>query len=111
MYNMSLDRLVKYKGLDAGAKLIDRMGKAELAAHLFRITQTAEKTANENIRGHPRSTFSGRPPTRPERKMGDYCCQEGGLRQVWRLQRQWEPPDVACFQGVSRGHPKRMRTV
>ncbi|MCL4193009.1 MAG: hypothetical protein KJZ87_14840 [Thermoguttaceae bacterium] len=30
------------------------MGKAELAAHLFRITQTAEKITNENIRGQQR---------------------------------------------------------
>jgi DNA-damage-inducible protein D len=51
MYNMSLQRLTQYKGLDPDAKLIDHMGKTELAAHLFRITQTAEKIANEDIRG------------------------------------------------------------
>lgn len=51
MYNMSLERLRDYKGLGAKDKLIDRMGKTELAAHLFRITQTTEKIANENIRG------------------------------------------------------------
>ena len=54
MCNMSLDRLSRYKGLEPGDKLIDRMGKAELAAHLFRITQTEEKIANENIRGQVR---------------------------------------------------------
>jgi len=54
MYNMSLERLRVYKGLGVKDKLIDRMGKAELAAHLFRITQTTEKIANENIRGQPR---------------------------------------------------------
>ncbi len=54
MYNMSLERLSHYKGLGPREKLIDRMGKAELAAHLFRITQTTEKIANENIRGQPR---------------------------------------------------------
>ena len=51
MYNMSLDRLKQYKGLGVKDVLIDRMGKPELAAHLFRITQTTEKISNENIRG------------------------------------------------------------
>ena len=51
MYNMTLQRLMTYKGLSKSDKLIDRMGKAELAAHLFRITQTAEKIDREAIRG------------------------------------------------------------
>lgn len=51
MYNMPLERLKRYKGVGIGEKLIDRMGKAELAAHLFRITQTTEKIAKEDIRG------------------------------------------------------------
>lgn len=54
MYNMSLDRLRNYKGLGDKDKLIDRMGKVELAAHLFRITQTTEKIAKEDIRGQAR---------------------------------------------------------
>lgn len=54
MYNMSLERLKQYKSLGVKDNLIDRMGKAELAAHLFRITQTTEKIANQNIRGQPR---------------------------------------------------------
>jgi DNA-damage-inducible protein D len=54
MYNMSLSRLREYKGLGPRDKLIDRMGKAELAAHLFRITQTTERISNQNIRGQPR---------------------------------------------------------
>ena len=54
MYNMPLKRLEQYKGLDSKDHLINRMGKAELAAHLFRITQTTEKIEKENIRGQPR---------------------------------------------------------
>lgn len=54
MYNMSLERLLNFKGVPAGEKLIDRMGKAELAAHLFRITQTEEKIKNESIQGQSR---------------------------------------------------------
>lgn len=51
MYNMSLVALKQYKGVPAKQILIDRMGKTELAAHLFRITQTAEKITKEDIRG------------------------------------------------------------
>jgi DNA-damage-inducible protein D len=51
MYNMSLERLCGVKGVPEGEKLIDRMGKAELAAHLFRVTQTDEKIKNQQIRG------------------------------------------------------------
>lgn len=51
MYNMPLKRLEELKGVKEGQCLIDRMGKAEMAAHLFRITQTDEKIKNENIRG------------------------------------------------------------
>jgi DNA-damage-inducible protein D len=55
------------------------MGKAELAAHLFRITQTDEKIKNENLSGQPqleqaafdvgktvRATVIGLSGTRPE---------------------------------------------
>src|SRR5262245_23036653 len=40
MYNMSLQKLEVHKGVKRG-ELLDRMNKTELAAHLFRITQTA----------------------------------------------------------------------
>ena len=61
MYNMRLQQLLQYKQVPKGEKLIDRMGKAELAAHLFRITQTAEKIDREDITGQPqleRTAFS-----------------------------------------------------
>jgi DNA-damage-inducible protein D len=54
MYNMSLQRLKEYKGIGEKEELLNRMGKTELAAHLFRITQTAEKIAKDNIRGQAR---------------------------------------------------------
>jgi DNA-damage-inducible protein D len=40
MYNMNLGQLRQAKGLPPGQKLLDRMGKEELAGNLFRITQT-----------------------------------------------------------------------
>ncbi len=51
MYNMSLARLREYKGVPGKKAPIDFMGKTELAAHLFRITQTSEKIEKDNIRG------------------------------------------------------------
>ncbi|MBI1345695.1 damage-inducible protein D [bacterium] len=51
MYNMNLSKLRERKGLKPTEKLIDRMGKEELAAHLFRITQTAAKIRNEGVQG------------------------------------------------------------
>ena len=51
MYNMTTKKLRDYKGIPEKANLLDRMGKTELAANLFRITQTADKIQKENIRG------------------------------------------------------------
>jgi DNA-damage-inducible protein D len=51
MYNMNLSKLSSHKGLKKGEQLIDRMGKEEMAAHLFRITQTDAKIKNEKIQG------------------------------------------------------------
>jgi DNA-damage-inducible protein D len=54
MYNMSLKKLATVKGVGSGQNLLDWMGKTELAANLFRITQTEQKITNENIRGQRR---------------------------------------------------------
>ncbi len=54
MYNMSMQRLREYKGIEGKGSLLDRMGRAELAANLFRITQTEEKISRENIHGQTR---------------------------------------------------------
>jgi DNA-damage-inducible protein D len=43
MYNMSLEQLKSHKRVPAGEELLDRMNPPELAANLFRITQTDEK--------------------------------------------------------------------
>ena len=39
------------KGLKKGQKILDHMGSTELAANLFRATQTDEKLRRENIKG------------------------------------------------------------
>jgi DNA-damage-inducible protein D len=51
MYNMNLTDLKNYKRIpDAKRSLLDFMGKDELAANLFRITQTELKLRNEGIK-------------------------------------------------------------
>ena len=39
------------KGLDKNEKILDRMGSEELAANLFRITQTESKLKRDNVQG------------------------------------------------------------
>jgi DNA-damage-inducible protein D len=51
MYNMGLKELERRKGVGAKENLLDRMDRAELAANLFRVTQTDTKIRNDNIRG------------------------------------------------------------
>lgn len=53
MYNLSLQQLIKRKGavVEKGRTLYDFMGKTELAANLFRVTQTAERIKNVGASG------------------------------------------------------------
>ena len=51
MYNMNMSELQRYKQAPTGRSLLDFMGKTELAANLFRITQTEEKISAENVKG------------------------------------------------------------
>lgn len=51
MYNMDLWRIREIKGVPSNRSPLDFMGKQELAANLFRITETEAKIKNENVRG------------------------------------------------------------
>ncbi|KAB2882136.1 MAG: damage-inducible protein D [Pseudorhodoplanes sp.] len=51
MYNMDLTQVRARKGVPNGRSPLDFMGKTELAANLFRITQTDEKIRNDDVRG------------------------------------------------------------
>lgn len=51
MYNMSLQELKVHKGSPEGKTLYNYMGKTELAANLFRVTQTAERINNKKLMG------------------------------------------------------------
>lgn len=46
---MTVDDIHKKKGLAVGQKILDYMGSTELAANLFRISQTEEKLRKDNV--------------------------------------------------------------
>ena len=48
---MDYRRLCDYKGVPHGRTLLDFMGKQEMAANIFRISETEAKIRNNNIRG------------------------------------------------------------
>ena len=50
MYNMFSYRLEQRRGIKKG-QMPDHMGRAELAANLFRVTQTEERIKNKDIHG------------------------------------------------------------
>jgi DNA-damage-inducible protein D len=50
LYGMPLDKIETKKGIKKG-ELLDRAGTTELAANLFRITQTEDKLKKDNIKG------------------------------------------------------------
>jgi DNA-damage-inducible protein D len=51
MYNMDMAQVRLRKGVPGGRSPLDFMGKTELAANLFRITQTDEKIRNDGVHG------------------------------------------------------------
>lgn len=54
MYNKNIKQLKAARKIDEKRTLLDFMGKDELAANLFRITQTELKIKNENVSGQSR---------------------------------------------------------
>ena len=51
LYNMDLYKIRELKGIPVKRSPLDFMGKTELAANLFRVTQTEEKIRAENLHG------------------------------------------------------------
>ncbi len=51
MYNKNITQLKTIRNIDKNKSLLDFMGKEELAANLFRMTQTELKIKNEHIKG------------------------------------------------------------
>lgn len=54
MYNKNINALKTVRNVPCNRSLLDFMGKEELAANLFRITQTELKIKNDNITGQSR---------------------------------------------------------
>lgn len=52
---MTANDIHRHKGLKKSQKILDHMGSTELAANLFRATQTEEKLRRENIKGKQRA--------------------------------------------------------
>jgi DNA-damage-inducible protein D len=48
----------KRKGLKKSQKILDHMGSTELAANLFRATQTEEKLRREQIKGKSKANIT-----------------------------------------------------
>jgi DNA-damage-inducible protein D len=59
------------KGLKKSQQILDHMGSTELAANLFRATQTEEKLRRENIKG-------GSGPTGPTSRSAPRCARPSG---------------------------------
>lgn len=55
---MSAKEIHSKKGLKKNQKILDHMGSTELAANLFRATQTEEKLRRENITGKERANMT-----------------------------------------------------
>lgn len=58
MYNKNLSQLKAIRHVDSKRSLLDFMGKDELAANLFRITQTEMKIRKDNVRGQRNLEFT-----------------------------------------------------
>ncbi len=58
MYNMNLSELRDFRNIPDKRTPLDYMGKTELAANLFRITQTEEKIKGQAIRGQRDCEFA-----------------------------------------------------
>lgn len=124
MYNMTLGQLKQLKHIPKSRSPLDFMRSQELAANLFRITQTDAKIQNDNITGQPglesaayevgqavRQTMLELSGTRPE----DLPVAED-LREVPKTLKgaQRGTPTVAdrrCAMEVQFGSRVRVRTA
>ena len=91
MYNMSLSQLKQHKGMeDVKRPLLDFMGKDELAANLFRLTQTELKLKNEGIRGQRNAEITAENVGRRVRET------------MWEISGT-KPEDMALAEDIKQG--------
>lgn len=58
LYGIGVAEIKAKKGIPRNEQLLDRAGRAELAANEFRITQTEQKITREGIRGENQATIT-----------------------------------------------------
>ena len=76
LYNgETADAIAKRKGLRYREDILDNMGSVELAANLFRITQTEQKLKNENISGENNANMTH---YNMGRDIRDFIANQGG---------------------------------
>ena len=68
MYNLDIRQIRARKGVPEGRSPLDFMGKTELAANLFRLTQTEERIRNDDIKGKHRLEVTAEKVGRAVRK-------------------------------------------
>ena len=94
---MDMRDIHKHKGLKKGQKILDHMGSTELAANLFRATQTEEKLRRDNIQGKDAANRThymvGRKVRRTIEELGgtmpeDLPTPEKSIQQIEREQKQ-----------------------
>ena len=68
MYNKNIGQLKAIRNVPNGRSLLDFMGKDELAANLFRITQTELKIKQDSIRGQSQLEYTAETVGRKVRK-------------------------------------------
>lgn len=68
LYGMGIAELKRIKGISKKDSVLDVAGRAELAAHDFRITQTEEKLKRDSIKGDHQASIAHRQVGREVRK-------------------------------------------
>lgn len=86
----------KRKGLTKNQEILDHMGSTELAANLFRATQTEEKLRRENIQGKAAAN-------RTHREVGEK------VRQTIRELGGTMPEDLPTTESIKRLESKKKR--
>ena len=79
------------KGLKENEQILDHMGSTELAANLFRATQTDEKLRRENLRGKEKANQThyevGRKVRQTIAELGGAICRKTCRRRKRALSR------------------------
>lgn len=93
LYNMDLYQIRRAKGVPDTRSPLDFMGKTELAANLFRVTQTEEKIRASNVRGQQQLENTAR---QVGRKVRDTMIEIGGRK----------PEDLPPAEDIKEVHKK-----